>query len=218
MSRFAQVEMEPVYGLCHYAIGVAHDIVFRGEIAGLENIPLAGAYLVAANHASHLDPPFIGARIPRQMAFFARKTLWKPGLAARWLDHVGAIPVDRDGGSDLRAIKRVLTTLAEGKSLVLFPEGTRSLDGELQSAKAGVGLIACKTGVPVLPVRIFNSHRALGRSGGFTPGAPVDIVFGPLIPPSAYDSPSDGKERYQRASERIMARIAALPPPPRLVV
>jgi 1-acyl-sn-glycerol-3-phosphate acyltransferase len=218
MSRFGQVEMEPVYGLCHYMLGVAHSIFFRGEIAGLENLPASGAFLVAANHASHLDPPFIGAHIQRQMAFFARKTLWKPGLPARWLDHVGAIPVDRDGGSDLKAIKRVFATLAEGKSLVLFPEGTRSLDGELQPAKAGVGMIACKTGVPVVPVRIFNSHLAFGRGGGVALGTPVHIVYGAPIPAAIYDVPADGKERYQRASERIMARIAALPPPPITIV
>jgi 1-acyl-sn-glycerol-3-phosphate acyltransferase len=218
MSRFGQVEMEPLYGISHYIIGVAHGMFFRGEIAGLENVPRTGAYLVAANHASHLDPPFIGGNIPRQMAFFARKTLWKPGLPSRWLDRVGAIPVDRDGGSDLKAIKRVLATLAEGKALVLFPEGTRSPDGELQPAKAGVGMIACKTGVPVVPVRIFNSHLAFGRGGGIAPGTPVHIVYGAPIPASVYDVPSDGKDRYQRASERIMARIAALTPPPVVVI
>ncbi len=218
MSRFRQVEMERLYGLSHYMLGVAHDMFFRGEVSGLENLPPSGAYLVAANHASHLDPPFIGANIPRQMAFFARKTLWKPGLPSRWLDRVGAIPVDRDGGSDLKAIKRVLATLAKGTPLVLFPEGTRSPDGELQPAKAGVGMIACKTGVPVVPVRIFNSHLAFGRGGGVAFGTPVHIVYGTPIPASVYDVPSDGKDRYQRASERIMARIAALPPPPVVIV
>ncbi|MEY4489924.1 MAG: hypothetical protein RIQ79_2432 [Verrucomicrobiota bacterium] len=210
--------MELFYGLSNYILNVAHDMFFRGEVVGLENVPATGACLVAANHASHLDPPFIGARIPRQMAFFARKTLWKPGLPSRWLDRVGAIPVDRDGGSDLKAIKRVLATLAEGKALVLFPEGTRSPDGVLQPAKSGVGMIACKTGVPVIPVRIFNSHLAFGRGGALAPGTPVHIVYGAPILASVYDVPSDGKERYQRASERIMARIAALQAPSFTVV
>ncbi len=210
--------MEPLYGLSNYIINVAHDMFFRGEVVGLENIPACGAFLVAANHASHLDPPFIGARIQRQMAFFARKTLWKPGMPSRWLDRVGAIPVDRDGGSDLKAIKRVLATLAEGKALVLFPEGTRSSNGVLQPAKSGVGLIACKTGVPVIPVRIFNSHIAFGRGGAVALGTPVHIVYGAPIPASVYDVPADGKERYQRASERIMAGIAALSLPPMPVI
>lgn len=214
---FPQTEMDPLYGVCHYMIHCAHEALFRGEVAGLENLPGDGAFLVAANHASHLDPPFIGAVMPHQMAFFARKSLWKPGLATWWMDGVGAIPVDRDG-SDLTAIKRVLGTLAAGRPIALFPEGTRSPDGRLQPAKAGVGLIACKTGVPVVPCRIFDSHLALGRAGGFRPGTPVDIVFGRPLAPADYDRKSDGKERYQRASERIMTAIAALPRPVRPVV
>jgi 1-acyl-sn-glycerol-3-phosphate acyltransferase len=209
--------MDPLYGLCHYMINCAHEALFRGEVAGLENLPGDGAFLVAANHASHLDPPFTGAVMPHQMAFFARKSLWKPGLASWWMDGVGAIPVDRDG-SDLAAIKRVLGTLAAGRPIALFPEGTRSPDGRLQPAKAGVGLIACKTGVPVVPCRIFDSHLALGRAGGFRPGTPIDIVFGRPLAPADYDRKSDGKERYQRASERIMTAIAALPRPVRPVV
>lgn len=214
---FPQPEMAPLYGICHYIIRCAHESIFRGEVAGLRNLPQDGAFLIAANHASHLDPPFIGAVMPHQLAFFARKTLWKPGLARWWMDGVGAIPVDRDG-SDLAAIKRVLSTLASGRPIALFPEGTRSPDGTLQPAKAGVGLIACKTGVPVVPCRIFNSHLALGRAGGFRPGTAVDIVFGRALAHADYDHKSDGKERYQRASERIMAAIAKIPPPPTPVI
>lgn len=216
-EAFPQTGMDPLYGFCHYMIRCAHQAIFRGEVAGLENLPADGAFLVASNHASHLDPPFIGAVMPHQLAFFARKSLWKPGLGAWWMDNVGAIPVDRDG-SDLTAIKRVLSTLAAGRPIALFPEGTRSPDGELQPAKAGVGLIACKTRVPVVPCRIFDSHLALGRAGGFRPGTPVDIVFGPPLQPDAYDHKNDGKERYQRASERIMAAIAALRRPVATVV
>ena len=83
---FPQLEMDPLYGICHYIINCAHEAVFRGEVAGLANLPGDGAFLVAANHASHLDPPFIGAVIPHQLAFFARKTLWKTGVGAGWMD------------------------------------------------------------------------------------------------------------------------------------
>jgi len=216
--RYTHATMEVLYGLCHYAIIAFYDMAFRGEIAGLEHIPKSGPFLIAANHASHLDPPFIGSQVPRQIAFFARKTLWKPGLASWWLDSVGCIPVDRDGGSDISAIKRVLQTLQSGKALILFPEGTRSPDGQLQPPKAGVGLIACKTQVPVLPVRIFNSHVAFGRGGKLRVGTPVSITFGPLVHPRDYDDPKTGKERYLRASEVIMKAIASLREHPVTVV
>lgn len=210
--------MDPLYGICHYALDWAYGAFFRGEVNGLHHIPAEGPFLMAANHASHLDPPFIGCQVQRQIAFFARKSLWKPGVASWWLDGVGAIPVDRDGGSDIKAIKRVLQALGEGRALILFPEGTRSPDGQLQPPKAGVGLIACKTRAPVVPVRIFDSHVAFGRGGRLRPGTPVSITFGPALSPADYDAPDAGKERYQVASDRIMSAIAALPlPAPRVI-
>ncbi|WP_081722327.1 lysophospholipid acyltransferase family protein [Geminisphaera colitermitum] len=218
MSAFPQVEMQPLYGICHYALRVIYDLFFRGEVAGLDNVPKDGAFLVAANHASHLDPPMIGCHIPRQMAFFARRTLWKGGISTWWLDGVGCVPVDRDGGADVGAIKGVLRVLQAGKALTLFPEGTRSADGRLQAPKAGVGMIACKTRVCVLPVRIFNSHIAFGRDGRLRLGTRVDIVYGRPLQPADYDNPADGKDRYQKASERIMSAIAALRPPPVQVI
>jgi 1-acyl-sn-glycerol-3-phosphate acyltransferase len=152
------------------------------------------------------------------MCFFARKTLWKGGLSSWWLDAVGTIPVDRDGGQDVSALKRVLRSLAEGKVMILFPEGTRSPDGRLQAPKPGVGFILCKTQVPVVPARIFGSFEAFGR-GTKHPrlGTPVDVVFGPPLTPAVYDV-GTGKERYQAASEQVMAAIARLGAPVTAVV
>jgi 1-acyl-sn-glycerol-3-phosphate acyltransferase len=210
---FRQVEMEPVYGFFHYLATVVYGMFFRGEIVGLENLPRTGAFLIAANHASFLDPPLIGSQVPRQIAYFARKTLWKPGFASWWLDEVGTIPVDRDGGQDVSAIKRVLKTLKGDKGLILFPEGTRTSDGQLQEPKAGVGLIASRAQVPVVPARIFGSFTAYGKGRSLRLGTPVSIVFGPPILPAEYDDPAAGKERYLVASQRIFTRIAALREP-----
>jgi 1-acyl-sn-glycerol-3-phosphate acyltransferase len=215
---FRQVEMTRVYGFCHYVFRVIFDIAFRGEVIGLENLPKSGAFILASNHASHLDPPIVGSLIPQQVCFFARKTLWKPGFASWWLNIVGTIPVDRDGGSDVNAIKRVLLALKNNKVIILFPEGTRSPDGKLQSAKPGVGLLACRTRVPVVPARIFGSFDAFGRDGKVHVPTAVSVVYGKPISPDEYDDPSAGKERYQRASERIMTHIAALKKPVETVV
>jgi 1-acyl-sn-glycerol-3-phosphate acyltransferase len=210
--RYTQVAMHPLYGFCHYLVGVVYDQLFRGEVAGVENLPKSGGFLIAANHASHLDPPLVGAQVPYQMSFFARKTLWKPGFVSWWMDSVGCIPVDRDGGSDIQALKRVLKVLAEGKILILFPEGTRSPDGKLHEPKAGVGFMACKAGVPVVPARVFGSFKAFGRSGKLRLGTPVSVVFDKPVQPEAFAAMT-GKERYQKASELIMQRIAALEEP-----
>lgn len=216
---FPQVEMSPLYGFFHYLTTVIYGIAFRGQVLGQENLPASGAFLVAANHTSFIDPPVVGALVSRQLCFFARKTLWKPGFASWWLDSVGVIPVDRDGGQDVAALKRVLRALKDNKGLILFPEGTRSPDGRLQTPKPGVGFIVCKSQVPVVPVRIFGAFEAFGRGQSIPRlGTPISVVFGTPIPPERYDDPASGKERYQIASSRIFAEIAKLHLPPERVV
>jgi 1-acyl-sn-glycerol-3-phosphate acyltransferase len=210
---YPQVEMTPVYGICHAIFDILAAICFRGDIGGTDNLPTAGGFLLAANHASYVDPPLVGLPLSQQVCFFARKSLWKPGLAAWWLNAVGCIPVDRDGSSDVPAIKRAIQAVKQSKVIILFPEGTRSPDGRLQTPKPGVGLIACRTGATVIPARIFGSYDAFGRGGGLRLGTPVSITYGRPLTPADYDDPRDGKERYQRAAERIMAAISRLEPP-----
>ena len=204
------LQMTPIYGFFHYLSKEVYEAFFRGEVVGTENFPTSGPFLIASNHASHLDPPIVGSQITRQMRFFARKTLWNSRLSSWWLDKVETIPVDRDSG-DVGAIRRVLQALQEDRAVVLFPEGTRSEDGHLQKPKAGVGLMACKAGAAVVPCRVFGSFEAFGKGAKFPRfGTPVTVVFGPPITAAEYDLPGTGKERYQIASQRIMDRIAAL--------
>lgn len=209
---FRQVEMSRVYGVCHYIIRVMYDAFFRGEFVGRENLPRHGAFMIASNHVSHLDPPAVGCLVPRQVCFFARKTLWKPGFASWWLTRVGTIPVDRDG-ADVGALKRTIAAVENGGIVILFPEGTRSPDGELQPAKAGIGMIACKTQATVVPVRIFDSFHAFGRGMKLPQPYRSPVVIGRPLAPAAYDDPKSGKQRYQVASDRIMAAITALERP-----
>ena len=124
-------------------------------------------------------------------------------------------PVDRDGDSDIKAMKSTLATLKNGGLLTLFPEGTRSPDGNLQSAKPGIGLIAAKSQATVIPCRIFNSNKVLSK-GKVLPNfnLSVHMRYGDPLPPSAYDPGSKaGKERYQIVADRIMAEIAKLKRP-----
>jgi 1-acyl-sn-glycerol-3-phosphate acyltransferase len=213
-----QLDMEPLYGVCHYLLRQFYETFFRGDAIGLENIPTDGGFMIASNHASHLDPPIVGSLLSRQVCFFARKTLWKPGFATWWLNGVGTIPVDRDGGTDVTAIKRVLNALKKEKVIILFPEGTRSPDGQLQSAKPGVGLLACRTGVPVVPARVFGSFQAFGKDGTLRLGTSISVVYGKPVQPSEYDDPAAGKERYLRASQHIMAAISQLKKPAPVIV
>jgi 1-acyl-sn-glycerol-3-phosphate acyltransferase len=207
------LKMTPFFGFFHYLSWTVYQMWFRGEVFGTENLPMDRPFLIASNHASHLDPPIVGSQVARQMRFFARKSLWNSRVARWWLDNVETIPVERDSG-DIGAIKRVIQALRENRSVVLFPEGTRSPDGHLQKAKPGVGLMACKTGVPVVPCRVYGSFVAFGK-GMRIPnfGSPVTVVFGTPIPASDYDDPTAGKARYEVAAQRIMTRITTIAEP-----
>jgi 1-acyl-sn-glycerol-3-phosphate acyltransferase len=212
-NRPDHLTMTPFYGFFDYLAASVFGMWFRGEVVGTENFPAQGPFLIASNHASHFDPFFVGCQVPRQLRFFARRSLWNNRFNAWWLNQVEVIPVERDSG-DVGAIKRVLLALKENRAVILFPEGTRSMDGHLQKPKAGVGLMACKTGVPVVPCRVYDSFAAFGK-GSAVPrfGTPVTIVFGRPIPASDYDDPALGKARYETAAQRIMDRIATLPRP-----
>ena len=187
---------------------------FRTTIYGIEHVPREGSFIVASNHASYMDPPAIGGAIPREMAYFARKTLFKPGWSSRLFHQLNSIPVDRDGDSDISAFRKVFQTLNGDRGLLLFPEGTRTPDGKLQNAHKGVGLIACKSAAPVLPVRIHGSYHAYGRNmkiPDFT--VSLNIVIGPIIAPAEYDPGKSSPERFQVAAERIMLRLHRLERP-----
>ena len=215
---FPQVGMEFVYGFFHYGMGVLCDIHFNAAVSGVDNIPRQGGFIVAVNHASLLDPPIVGSFVPRPICAFARKTLWKGGFASWWLDAVGVIPVDRDSGSDVTAIRRVIRVLQGNNGVIVFPEGTRSATGLLQQPKAGVGLMACRTGVPVVPARIFGTFEAFGRNRPLRLGMPISVVFGRPLLPGDYDDRAAGKDRYEHASDRIMTAVAALElPPPKII-
>ena len=210
---FPQVGMDFVYGFFHFGMGMLCDIHFNVGVSCVENIPRQGGFIVAANHVSLLDPPIVGSFVPRQICAFARKTLWKGRFVSWWLDTVGVIPVDRDSGSDVVAIRRVIRVLQGNKGVIVFPEGTRSTTGRMQRPKSGVGLMACRTGVPVVPARIFGSFEAFGRNRPLRLGTPIAVVFGQPLLPGDYDDRTTGKERYEHASERVMAAIGALERP-----
>ena len=206
--------MNITYEAGYYLAQNFFDTLFPGDVRGLHHIPREGGFLLAANHASFFDPPAIGCRLPRKIHYLARKTLFKKGLIGKILETVQAIPIDRDGDSDIGAMKKVIAALRSGEGVILFPEGTRTPDGSIQEAKSGLGMIACRGGVPVVPTRIFGSFDAYSRRAKrpslFTP---IEVTFGKPLPPTEFDPGGPSKKRYQEATNRIMERIKSLPPP-----
>ncbi len=204
--------MTLVYYVGRTAIRFCSRILFKLRMDGGDNVPTRGPAIFAMNHQSFLDPPLAGCMIKGEIYYLARRTLFEKPVLKWLLPKVNVISVDRDG-QDRAALKIVIRLLEEGHRVLIFPEGTRSPDGSLQSAKPGLGLIAAKTRAPVIPLRIFGSHEALPRGGTGLKFVPIRIHVGkPLVFNEIYK----GKEDYQRISDAVMAAIARLgdPSPP----
>ena len=185
------------------------------EPYGMENIPNQGAFILAANHASFLDSPAIGARLFRALYFFGRKTVFKHKFLAWWLNRLNFIKLDRERGSDLGALRTVIKTLQEGYGVQLFPEGTRSPDGKLQPGKQGVSFIACQAEVPIIPVRLFGNYHAWNRHRVWPRlHSKVHIVYGrPFWLQKSDSSARLTKEDYIAATDSIMASISSIQEP-----
>ena len=203
-----------VYKLARIFSRILYRGIYGVKITGLENIPEKGAFILATNHASYFDPPLVGYALPRPIYAFARKTLLRYRIGAWLFPRLNTIPVDRDGPSDIAAFKRVLNILKEGHGMLIFPEGTRTPDGNLQAAKSGIGLLACRSQVIVVPGRIFGSYEAFSRNHKLPKlKGSLSVVYGKQMMPTEYDTEGPAKTRYAEASHRIMERISEIQNP-----
>ncbi len=197
------------YWTGHYvSFGLAR-IFFRFRVLHRERRILHGPVILAMNHQSYLDPPLAGISSGREVYFLTRKTLLDVPVLGWLLPRLNVIPVDQEG-TDRSALKALIRLLKEGRGTVVFPEGGRTPDGNLQPALPGLGFVIAKTLAPVVPMRIFGAHEALPRGGGRLRFHPITVVFGEPIRFTEADLQPRSKELYQRLSERVMAAIAAL--------
>jgi 1-acyl-sn-glycerol-3-phosphate acyltransferase len=161
--------------------------VYQVRFSGIRNIPASGGVLVVCNHQSHLDPMLVGIGVPRQMNYLARRSLFSFGPFGRLLSSVSAIPVEREGVG-LSGIKESLRRLKRGEMLVIFPEGTRSEDGEISPFRPGFTMLAVRTGAAILPVAIEGTYDVWPRTRRFPrvgPGA-IHVRYGEPLRPQQY--------------------------------
>jgi len=174
-----------------------------------ERIIEEGGAILAMNHESYLDPPLAGIACKREIFFLARKTLLKWPILGPIFPDLNVIPVDQDR-ADMSALKTIIKRVRAGGCTVIFPEGARTLDGKLQPAQPGLGLVIAKTLAPVVPMRIFGAHEAFPRGGRPHLFRPITLVVGEPMYFTKDDLVGEGRELYQRLSERVMERIAAI--------
>jgi len=138
-------------------------ILFRVRRIGMENVPREGGLLIISNHASFLDPPLVAVSMPRRIHFLAKEELFHVPILSWLITRLGTHPVRR-GGADRKAIEDARRLLVSGETLLLFPEGTRTIDGNLQEIKHGAIMMATNIdNLSILPVYIDGSFHALPK-------------------------------------------------------
>src|SRR3989440_11325869 len=197
------------YWLGYHLSRLVGRLFFRLRVIHPERMLQDGPVILAMNHQSYLDPPLAGTTCDRAIHFLARRTLLDVPLLGWLLPRLNVIPVNQEG-IDRSALKSLIRILKAGNAALVFPEGSRTTDGNLQPAEPGLGLVIAKTLAPVVPMRIFGAHEALPRGGGGLQFMPITIVIGEPIFFTAADLNPPAKDLYKRLSRRVMDAIAAL--------
>lgn len=179
-----------------------YKFMFKIEVEGVENIPKDKNFLVVPNHLSYYDPPLIVVFLPIDMAYMAKESLFRVPILGRIIKAFGAFPV-KTGGNDISAVKTAIKILKDGKSLTIFPEGTRvKTPGVLGEGKQGAAMIAAKAGVGFLPVGINTTYKFRSK---------VKLNVGEYIDFSEYHDKRLNSETLQKiTNELLMPQIAEL--------
>ncbi len=198
-----------VYGALWVFFKVIGRLCFRLHTVGGDSIPRNGGLVIAANHASYLDIPLLGSGLPRRVAFLGRQDLFPiPGLRPI-LRRLGWIPI-RLGRIDRAGFGRAIDLIKSGRAVVIFPEGSRSRDGQLGPGKPGIGVLVAETGCPVVPVYLEGTHKVLPVGARWPRFHRVRVMIGKPIDFTQASNQRSGKELYQYVSRTVMARIAEL--------
>jgi 1-acyl-sn-glycerol-3-phosphate acyltransferase len=180
----------------------------RLEVVGRENIPPRGGVLVCANHISYADPPVLGCAAPRPLHYMAKIELFKIPVLGFLIKHVGAFPVQQRT-ADRQALKTAIEYLTKGECVGMFPEGQRIFGGQLGEALPGVGMIALRAKVPVVPAALINTDKLLPPHKLLPRFARVKVVYGTPIPLEDLQDQS-GREAVEEVGRRIVGAIGEL--------
>jgi len=202
--------LNPYYWVCYHLIKLLARIFLRLRVVHRERMINHGPVILAANHQSYFDPPLAGSVSDRAIYFLARRTLLNGAVLGWLLPKLNVVPVDSEGGKDRTALKALIRILRAGEGTLVFPEGQRTVDGNLQPAQPGLGLVIARTLAPVVPMRIFGAYEAWPIHEKFPRPGRVTIVVGEPIYFTQQDVEAGGKELYQRLSQRVMDAIATL--------
>lgn len=191
----------PLYHFCRTILFFLFKVFCGLEVSGRENLPKKGAFILASNHTSNLDPMILGVASFRELNFMAKEDLFRNFLFGCLLKNVGAFPLKRDT-VDISAIKEAINRLKKGAVLVIFPEGSRRKENNAQ-AQSGIGMLSSKAGCPVLPAFVSGADKVMPPGSKFIFPAKIRVKFGKPLN-------FDHKESYEFIADKVMQEILAL--------
>ncbi len=200
------------YQFVRVVFGTFSRLWFRAHVIGRENIPATGAFILAPVHRSNLDTPIVSMVTKRTMRFMGKETLWRTGGPGPWfLTMMGGFPVER-GTADRSALRAAERMLADGHPLVMFPEGTRQFGPvvEAELMHDGPSFVAGRAQVPVVPVGLGGTARAMPKGSKMVFPRKVVIVVGPPIPPPAQVNGRVPRRAVREYTEELRVRIQDL--------
>jgi 1-acyl-sn-glycerol-3-phosphate acyltransferase len=178
------------YGACHVLARLTATALFRVRVLGRENVPATGGGLVCANHQSYFDPVLVGLAVDQRLNYLARDTLFRNPLFKWLIDFLDAIPIDREGGG-LAGLKETLRRLKQDELVLIFPEGTRTRNGDMLPLKPGFCAIARRSQRPLIPVGFDGAYQAWPRSSPLPRLSTLAVVIGEPITPALIGTLSD---------------------------
>ena len=202
--------MNVAYSNSRFILKALLNTFFGFEVEGVENLPEKGPFIVASNHVSYVDPVVVGVACnTSQLTFMAKRELFDMPILGPWIKSVGCIPVERDSGSS-GPLKKAMRKLKGGGSIGIFPEGRRSPDGSLKKSEPGIGLLAAKSGVPIVPIYVFGTAKVMPKGRKFPKPHTIKARIGKIVDIGESAGSSGKREAYELIGEKVIDAIAAL--------
>jgi 1-acyl-sn-glycerol-3-phosphate acyltransferase len=198
------------YQIVRFIVTTFCRVWCRMSVEGRENVPTEGIFIVAPTHRSILDTPIASAVSPRRLRFMGADKYWKNKAFGRLLTALGGFPVSR-GTADREALRRCISVLEAGEPLVLFPEGERKIGPIVQPLFDGATYIAVKAGVPIVPVGIGGSDRAMPKGAKFIRPRRVHVVIGkPIQASTGTTSPKEQRDAARQLTVELHVELQRL--------
>lgn len=190
------------YSICRELVAICFKIFFRVKAYGTRFIPLRGAFILASNHVSNLDPMVLGVVCPRALNYMGKHTLFSNRISSWLMYHLRVFPVKRNS-ADFFAVKEAIKRLKEGGALLLFPEGGRSSNSGPAEPEPGIGFLALKLNIPVVPAFVKGTEGVLPKGAKMVRPKQISVYFGKQIL-------SERRMPYQEFAQLVMEAIRHL--------